>query len=115
MEQQWGSSLSPKAVAMVHTKLELGIQDVLGELDMTIQVLDGMKNLNFKEMMAATTGHGLPAYSQKSPEEIVTDYLTKVFMRLDEVVNEFTDAFRRHTTTDLVVTVPTVSRQHRCG
>jgi molecular chaperone DnaK (HSP70) len=111
MEQQWGSSLSPKAVSMVHTKLELGIQDVLGELDMTIQVLDGMKNLNFREMMAANTDQDRPAYSQKSPEEIVTDYLTKVFRRLDEAVEEFTDAFRRHTTTDLVVTVPTASRE----
>ncbi|KAH8727125.1 hypothetical protein GQ44DRAFT_725417 [Phaeosphaeriaceae sp. PMI808] len=107
MEQQWGSSLSPNAVSMVHTKLELGMQDVLGELDMTIQVLDGMKNLSFADMMASNGDHDRPAYSHKAPEEIVTDYLTKVFIRLDEVVEEFTDAFRRHTATDLVVTVPT--------
>ncbi|KAH7085513.1 hypothetical protein BKA63DRAFT_598156 [Paraphoma chrysanthemicola] len=106
-EQQWGSSLSPDAVSMVHTKLELGMQDVLGELDMTLQVLDGMKNLSFADMMVANGNLDRPAYSHKAPEEIVTDYLTKVFERLDEAVEEFTDAFRRHTATDLVVTVPT--------
>lgn len=107
MEQQWGSNLSPNAVAMVHTKLELGLQDVLGELDLTIQVLDGMKNLSFDDMMTSVDDRGRPAYSHKSPEEIVTDYLTKVFKRFDEAVGEFTDAFRRNTATDLVVTVPT--------
>jgi hypothetical protein len=115
MEQQWGSDLSPGAVSMVHTKLELGIQDVLGELDMTLQVLDGMKDLSFAAMMAANENNSRPAYSHKTPEEIVTDYLTKVFReafrRLEEAVDEFTDAFRHHTMTDLVVTVPTVCNQ----
>jgi hypothetical protein len=109
MEEQWGSSLSPNAVSMVHTKLELGMQDVLGELDMTLQVLDGMKNLSFADMMAANGDYDRPAYSHKAPEEIVTDYLTKVFLRLEEAVEDFTDAFRIHTATDIVVTVPTVS------
>jgi hypothetical protein len=84
MEQQWGSNLSENAVSMVHTKLELGVQDVLGELDMTLQVLDGMKNL----------------------------YLTKIFKRfyeaVEDSVEDFTAAFKRNTATDLVVTVPTV-------
>ncbi|CAO2656251.1 Nn.00g050540.m01.CDS01 [Neocucurbitaria sp. VM-36] len=104
MEQQWGSSLSPQAVSMVHTKLELGIQKLQGELDMTLQVLDGMKDLDFSRMM---TANGIPAYSHKSPEEIVTDYLAKVFEYLDLTVNNFNEAFRRHTATDIVVTVPT--------
>jgi hypothetical protein len=108
MEQQWGSSLSPAAVSMVHTKLELEIQDVLGELDLTIQVLDGMKNLSSLDPTAANTNYDRPAYSHKSPEDIVTDYLAKVFRRLDEAVEKFTDAFKRHTATDLVVTIPTV-------
>jgi hypothetical protein len=111
MEQQWGSDLSPNAVSMVHTKLELGLQDVMGELDMTLQVLDGMKDLSFADMMAANENNSRPAYSHKAPEDIVTDYLTKVFKRLDDAVDEFTDAFRRHTTTDLVVTIPTVCEQ----
>jgi hypothetical protein len=111
MEQQWGSNLSPNAVSMVHTKLELDLQDVSGELDMTIQVLDGMKNLGFSDMMAANGDYDRPAYSHKNPEEVVTDYLTKVFLRLEEVVEGFTDAFRRHVATDIVVTVPTVSHR----
>jgi hypothetical protein len=111
-EQQWGSNLSPAAVSMVHTKLELELQDVLGELDMTIQVLDGMKNLSFADMMASNGTSDRPAYSHKAPEEIVTDYLSKVFLRLEEVVEGFTDAFRRHVATELVVTVPTVSCDH---
>jgi hypothetical protein len=108
MEQQWGSDFSPDAILMLHTKLELGLQDVMGELDMTLQVLEGMKDLSFSDMMAANKNNSRPAYSHKAPEEIVTDYLTKVFKRLDEALEEFTDAFRRHTTTDLVVTVPAV-------
>jgi molecular chaperone DnaK (HSP70) len=108
LEQQWGSNLSPSAVSMVHTKLELGVQDVIGELDMTIQVLDGMKNLSFADMMAANDDHNRPAYTDKSPEDIVTDYLTKVFAHLDESVRVFNNAFKRQTVTDLVVTVPTV-------
>jgi hypothetical protein len=117
MEQQWGSNLSANAVSMVHTKLELGIQDVLGELDMTLQVLDGMKNLSFADMMAANDDHGLPAYSHKTPEEIVTDYLTKVFKRfyeaVEDSVEDFTAAFKRNTATDLIVTVPTVCHKSR--
>ncbi|KAF2827326.1 actin-like ATPase domain-containing protein, partial [Ophiobolus disseminans] len=108
MEQQWGADLSPNAVSMVHTKLELGMQNVLGELDMTIQVLDGMKNLSFVDMMATSLGHGRPAYSEKAPEDIVSDYLTKVYGVLDDYMDEnFTNAFRKLTATDLVVTVPT--------
>lgn len=79
---------------------------MLGELDLTIQVLDGMKNLDFSRMMVAK---GIPAYSHKSPEEIVTDYLEKIFQYLDQTVNKFTKAFRNNTTTDIVVTIPTVS------
>lgn len=108
-KRQWGSDISDNAVSMVHTKLELGMQDVLGELDMTIQVLDGMKNLSFMDMVAATGPHDRPAYSEKSPEEIVADYLTKVYGIFDDKVDaDFTDAFRKLTATDLVVTVPTV-------
>jgi hypothetical protein len=94
---------------MVHTKLELGLQSTLGELDMTLQVLDGMANLNFDEMLMNRGSHDIPAYSHKSPEEIVTDYLEKVFQYLEQEVDRFGPIARKHTATDLVVTVPTVS------
>ncbi|KAF3050005.1 hypothetical protein E8E11_009658 [Didymella keratinophila] len=106
-EQQWGSSLSPNAVSMVHTKLELGPQDLDGELDMTLQVLDGMKNLNFNQMMILNEGEQRPAYSHKTPEEIVTDYLTNIFEYLDRSVSHLSESFRKYTSTDIVVTVPT--------
>ncbi|KAF2127870.1 hypothetical protein P153DRAFT_432314 [Dothidotthia symphoricarpi CBS 119687] len=106
-EQQWGSNLSADAVSMVHTKLELGLQDVLGELDMTLQVLDGMMDLNFDAMMMSRGNQDLPPYSHKSPEAIVTDYLTKVFEWLEQEVEKFGSVLRKHTATDIVVTVPT--------
>ena len=110
--QQWGSSISPGAVTMVHKKLELGPHPLQGELDLVVQVLEGMKNLHFEEILLANEDGTVPAYACKSPEEIVTDYLVKVFTYLDETVEKFSDAFRRHTATDLVVTIPTVSISH---
>lgn len=106
-EQQWGSSLSADAVAMVHTKLELGIQNVLGELDMTLQILDGMNNLDFDTTFMGKGSQDLPPYSHKSPEEIVTDYLTRVFQWLEQEVEKFDTVLRKHTSTDIVVTIPT--------
>lgn len=106
---EWGGALSADSISMVHTKLELGLQSTLGELDMTLQVLDGMTNLNFDEMLMTRGSHDTPAYSHKSPEEIVTDYLEKVFQYLEQEVDKFGPIARKHTTTDLVVTVPTVS------
>ncbi|KAI4930474.1 uncharacterized protein J4E92_004306 [Alternaria infectoria] len=111
-EQQWGKSLSADAVTMIHTKLELGVEDLLGELDMTLQVLDGMKNLNFDEMMLSKGQNDLPPYSHKSPEEIVTDYLEKLFAYVQmEVRVDENNVFAKHTTTDIVVTIPTVCPQ----
>lgn len=106
-EQQWGSSLSSEAVAMVHTKLELGLQNVLGELDMTLQILDGMKNLDFDEVLMSRGNEELPPYSHKSPEAIVTDYLTKVFKWLEQDIQRFDAVLRKHLATDIVVTIPT--------
>ncbi|KAF2828907.1 hypothetical protein CC86DRAFT_199672 [Ophiobolus disseminans] len=104
--QQWGSycNFSPGALTMVHKKLELCPHPLQGELDLVLQVLKDMKNLNFDDMIE----DGLvPAHACKSPEEIVTDYLTKVFLYLDQKVEKFKGSFRIYTTTDLVVTVPT--------
>ncbi|KAJ4412725.1 hypothetical protein N0V91_000487 [Didymella pomorum] len=106
-EQQWGSSLSSEAVAMVHTKLELGLQNVLGELDMTLQILDGMKNLDFDQLLLSRGNEELPPYSHKSPEAIVTDYLTKVFAWLDQKLQSFGAVLREQVATDIVVTIPT--------
>jgi hypothetical protein len=104
-EQQWGLSLSENAVAMVNTKLELDIHDVPEELSMILQALDGMKNLHFQHIKAAG---GLPAFPWQGPEEIVTDYLKKVFAYLLQAVAKFSEELRAQVPVDIVVTVPPV-------
>jgi hypothetical protein len=47
-EQQFGYDISPNAITMVNTKLELEPQDErVDELNLILQVLEGMRNLNF--------------------------------------------------------------------
>lgn len=105
LEQQWGGSLSPDAVAMIHTKLELDVRDVSEELDFILAALDGMKNLNFRHVEESG---GRPDYTDKSAEQIVTEYLTNVFEYVVQKVDETTRHLKDHYATDIVVTVPTV-------
>jgi hypothetical protein len=104
-EQQWGASLSPEAIAMVHTKLELDVHDTSEELDSILQAMDGMHNLHFQNVKVT---QGLPEYTWKGPEEIVEDYLTKVFDYLLEAVDDFTDELRAEIPVDIVITIPAV-------
>jgi len=79
-EEQWGNNLSETAVVIKNTKLELDVQDNKSdELDLTLQTLDGVRNLDFEGVISS---EGLPEYPWKSPEDIVTDYLHKVFQVL---------------------------------
>ncbi len=106
-EQQWGSDLSPDAVAMVNSKLELDVQDNKSdELDLILQALDGMSDLNFDNVKSAK---GYPDYTWKAPEDIVTDYLTKVFEVVQSALAEKlgTEARTRYPV-DIVLTVPVV-------
>lgn len=104
-EQQFGASLSPDAVAMVNTKLELEAQDTrLDELDLIIQVLEGTKNLNFEHVKSA---QGYPGYTWKAPEDIVTDYLTKVFEHFERAMVDLTE-IKNNVPVDIIVTVPVV-------
>lgn len=104
-EQQWGARISADAIAMVHTKLELDFQPVIGELDLILESLDGMRNLDFTQIKE-TGGH--PPYTYKSAEQIVTDYLTKIFEWLLQAVKKMTKTLRDTISTDIVVTIPTV-------
>jgi hypothetical protein len=104
-EQQWGSSLSQNAVAMVNTKLKLDIHDVSEELDMIIQALDGMKNLDFNHIAI----NGLPDFTWKGAEDIVTDFLERVHTYVMEAVDKFSEELRIRIPVDIVLTVPTVS------
>lgn len=104
-EQQFGASLSPDAVAMVNTKLELEAQDTrLDELDLIIQVLEGTKDLNFEHVKRA---QGYPDYTWKAPEDIVTDYLTKVFEHFERAMVDLTE-IKKNVPVDIMVTVPVV-------
>ena len=104
-EKQWGKDLSPQAVAMVHTKLQLDVADTASELELISQALDGMRNLDFQYIKASG---GNPKYPSKGPEQIVEDYLTKVFEYLLEAVDKFTEEYLRVTPVDIVATIPAV-------
>jgi len=108
-EQQWGLSLSPDAVAMVHTKLELDVRGTSEELDLVLEALDGMRNLHFQNIQASGS---LPHYTWKRPESIAQDYLTKVYDAFAEVLYErlqgFPDELKALMPVDIVVTVPAV-------
>lgn len=105
-EQQWGTDLSPHAVAMVHTKLQLDVNDPSGELDLILQALDGMRNLDIQYIISSG---GVVDYPREGPEEIVEDYLTKIFSAVLNSIARFTVAWRMTIPVDIVVTIPAVS------
>jgi hypothetical protein len=109
-EQEWGDNVGANSIVMVHTKLELDVGEVHDELDLLLQTLDGMENLSFRHLKATETAGGRPAYTQKSSEEIVTDYLSKILQCIvPQIDAKITAELRRIIPTDIVVTVPTVS------
>ena len=104
-EAQWGTDISKDAVTMVNTKLELELQaSLFDELDLTLNVLKGTGSLAFEHLRQVSSD---PAYTCKSPTDIVTNYLTKIF---DCVRNEIAIDALAHTKTpvDVVITVPPV-------
>ncbi|OQV06071.1 hypothetical protein CLAIMM_10703 [Cladophialophora immunda] len=104
MEQQWGYDLSEHAISIVHTKLELDLQDVAGELDLMIQALDGMCDFGFDHIKGAGAAH---AFSDRSSEQVVTEYLSRVFEHLSAAIVNFSTTFRVRVPVDIVVTVAT--------
>jgi len=106
--RQWGSNLSPNAVAMVHTKVASDIHDNSGELDLILEALDGMHDLKFQYIRAH---QGFPPYPWKRPEEIVEDYFTKLFDAFLEAMTRrldggFPQELRDRLPVDIVVTSP---------
>jgi hypothetical protein len=105
-ELQWGTSLSPDAVTMVNTKLELDVQEnKIDELELLLQVLDGTKNLGFDHVKKSK---GYPDYTWKDPEEIVKDYMTQVFEYLNQALAVFGPDLKAQLPVDIVITVPVV-------
>jgi len=90
---------------MVHTKLQLDVDDTSAELDLILQALEGMHNLSFQYI---EDSEGKPKYPRKGPEEIVEDYLSKVFDYLLETIGQFTEELRNNIPVDIVVTIPAV-------
>ncbi|KAL5322237.1 hypothetical protein ACEPPN_010209 [Leptodophora sp. 'Broadleaf-Isolate-01'] len=107
-ERQFGLDLSADAVALLHTKLQLGVSDVSQELDHILESLEGVHNLNFQYLKKSD---GLPKHILFSPEQIVRDYLQRVFHYLfesesDSLPSPFAPELRQLTPVDIVVTVP---------
>lgn len=109
-EAQWGSDISPDAITMINTKLELEPQDTrFEELDLTLQVLRGMGNLSFEHIRGAGSQ---PEYTCRMPDEIVRDYLTKIAQCACREINQ---VIRTNTAVDIVATVPVVRQQWFSG
>ena len=105
-EAQWGSDIGEDAVTMVNQKLELEVQENrIDELNLTLYVLRGTKFLSFDNIREVGSE---PAFSPKTPYEIITDYLTKVFECVKASINA-QELTRTNTPIDLVVTTPVVS------
>lgn len=105
-EAQWGTDISEGAITMVNQKLELELQDSkLDELDLTLYVLKGTDYLSFEHVREAGP---LPEFTYNTPEEVVTDYLKRLFKCARDAINE-EQISRTNTAIDLVVTVPVVS------
>lgn len=104
-EEQFGADISPEGIAMVNTKLELDHQETKSEeLDLIIQVLEGMNDLDFKHVKAAK---GYPGYTWKGPEDVVTDYLEKVFHAFEKATRHLDDV-KLNNPVDILITVPVV-------
>ncbi len=126
-EQQFGYDISPDAITMVNTKLELEPQDErVDELNLILQVLEGMRNLNFNHVKSIRSFPGytwyvmlvsklicgrhlltLSAPPRKGPEDVVTDYLTKAFKCFDASTEYIADV-KQTNPVDIVVTTPVV-------
>lgn len=112
-EEQWGGSMSLDAAVMVHTKLDLDEQARKSdELENILQNLDGMNDLSFDHIERRD---GNPAFSPRKPDDIVKDYLDKIFERVIKVLETDTrvkieDDDRRKTPVDIVFTMPVASK-----
>ena len=88
--------------------MELDVQDnKIDELELILQLLHGTENLSFEAVKKA---RGLPEYTYKTPEEIATDYLTEVFKRVSQYLddNGAGSGLKEKIHVDIVITVPVV-------
>lgn len=105
---QWGYDISPEALRLIWTKLELEKQNRVDELNHLLRALDGMKDLDLNEIAKT---RGLPEYPAKEPVEIISDYLSLVCEHVvkRDMPYSVGEALFESSKIDLVVTCPTVS------
>ncbi|KAH7417779.1 hypothetical protein BKA64DRAFT_761386 [Cadophora sp. MPI-SDFR-AT-0126] len=105
-EEQWGTSFSEDAEIMVYTKLELDAQEsVIGELDMILDNLDGMKDLSSEYVVRSK---GEPDYTPKKPDLVVLDYMKKIFERVWKYLGQYDQALLLSLPVDIIITHPVV-------
>ena len=105
-EENWGTDISGNTTTMVNTELEREVRDQrLDELELILQVLEGTGSLSFEHVRRSGACQD---YVQKTPTEIVTEYMAKVCeciwtsLGLGYPVNT-------RNSIDIVVTTPAVS------
>ena len=79
-------------------------RSLFDELDLTLHVLKGTGNLTFEHMRKAGPN---PAYTQRPPTQIVTDYLSKISECSRKVI-DIEQLVRTKTPVDIMITVPVV-------
>ena len=100
---QWGSNLSPDAVAIANTKLDLETRSVSEDMNINPQ---NSQEVNNRDSGCHNVDQGRPErYFWKSPVEIVTDFLTKVFEVLTGNLFREEDLLKV-IPVDFVITVP---------
>lgn len=87
--------------------MELDVQDnKIDELELILQLLHGTENLSIE---AVKKSRGLPEYTYKTPEQIVTDYLTHIFKRVNQILDvSAAGGLKEKIQVDIVITVPVV-------
>ena len=103
--REWGTDVSHNSVTIVNTKLDLEPRENrVDELESTLHLLNGAGNLCFKHIREIGPE---PAFTTRSPTEIVTDYLTKIRQCACLPTNIDLDLLARtKTPVDIVITVP---------
>lgn len=104
-QQQWGADLAKGSIAMVHTKLQLDVDSTSTELDQLLESLEGMHYLGIQYIKNT---EGPTRYTSRGPEEIVSDYLERVFNCFRKAASYFTEEWTKQAQVDIVATIPAV-------
>jgi hypothetical protein len=100
----------------MHTRREVGLDSLLDELDMTVDVLDGIDDLNFNTTVLTAESGKAAVTAQGNPERTLTSYLSHLSCLLEEEISSaLSSAFLRHTTTDAVIAIPAVCSRSMVG